>query len=235
MLSIASLGHQCQQTPYSELGRPQWARETCGSSGGCNGSCWRCTCTPANHIAFHRLRIWKCQAFFPAMPTIWPQHLHMPRFALVLLLGPQRLSLQPPTIPMPAIRRAMKLHLFVHPNHTRQGVGKTLMDRIMPSLDMAYRSLAVTDFQPCRPCGAVNGRYTFCGRLSPTKPSFSGGATNGRYCPCGHPFPTKPSPPGCAVNGRSCPHGRSSPFVESPLQSQSKWAYDRRSEEHSSC
>jgi L-amino acid N-acyltransferase YncA len=42
-------------------------------------------------------------------------------------------------------RHATELHLFVYPNNTRQGVGRTLRDRIMPSFDMAYQSEAVPD------------------------------------------------------------------------------------------
>jgi L-amino acid N-acyltransferase YncA len=43
-------------------------------------------------------------------------------------------------------RHAVELHLYVDPTHTRQGVGRTLMDRIMPALDVAYTSRAATDF-----------------------------------------------------------------------------------------
>lgn len=39
-----------------------------------------------------------------------------------------------------------ELQLFVHPEHYRVGIGKTLMDRMIPSLDPMYMSRGGTDF-----------------------------------------------------------------------------------------
>lgn len=39
-----------------------------------------------------------------------------------------------------------ELQVFVDPNHTRQGIGRTLMDRMMASLDRSYQSYQGTDF-----------------------------------------------------------------------------------------
>ncbi|MCJ1247126.1 hypothetical protein MMC30_004337 [Trapelia coarctata] len=39
-----------------------------------------------------------------------------------------------------------ELQVFVDPNHLRQGIGRTLMDRMMESLDKAYHSYGGTDF-----------------------------------------------------------------------------------------
>ena len=52
-----------------------------------------------------------------------------------------------------------ELQVFVDPNHTRQGIGRTLMDRMMESLDRAYHSYGGTDF--ITPIGGQN--YTVGG------------------------------------------------------------------------
>ena len=43
-------------------------------------------------------------------------------------------------------RYTAEIRLYVHPDNCRLGVGKTLMDRIIPSLDQGYVSRGATDF-----------------------------------------------------------------------------------------
>ncbi|MCJ1437451.1 hypothetical protein MMC27_006838 [Xylographa pallens] len=43
-------------------------------------------------------------------------------------------------------QHTVELQLFVDPNHYRNGIGKTLMDRMMTSLDKSYMMEAATDF-----------------------------------------------------------------------------------------
>ena len=51
-----------------------------------------------------------------------------------------------------SLKFTVELQCYVHPGHLHLGIGKTLIDRIMPSLDLNYISRAGTDFFADNPC-----------------------------------------------------------------------------------